>query len=786
MSVATSPIQSNPSSPTASDNLNILAPLRIDVGLIIKPPKAGVAAGDYIATTQENTINFRPQVNSRAAPYSAVPASDAYRNSLWSPSLGRLISQTHNSLAFLVPVTPRHEPGNTPTSPSGRLSKNNSSRTLGTTNKFLSPREISSRQYSRTHRAQMKRAYRKQERKMKHVTRDSLNKHRKQIVEQTIQLKQLKTKLKSDFQQASADIRRKMILQKRVETLGKQGEYQMSVSLLARLRRTIMLKKSISTSFLDAMYQTKEEEEDEIISATLDDGSSDVSSKGQPEEYEEGYRDLMDNFDSLLSLPANLGFEYELEGNSSPDRESAFALTRSMSVPELISKTASRSAMSLRIVFGELLPPITRFTLEELDIDHVLTNWKTRHDLVFDPDLTFKPNSTGTRGAAQRELREEFWKSIKLEDTDKILLLINEVKAIICEIVTWPEHRLQQIDEVVDIALIEQQIKSKTYNPAGTLQAFLGWIKDICAPIRDAEIDELLNKVSAGQFLEALEGLFNVCENIKLDIVNNGLRNYRHWVVQEAPSFELREFHRAIQRGHSSLMKTTYWLCQVLPPCKDANPTFTPKEVFYTCFVDLVRAYSTTVEGLLPETFELDAGRIRSFYSSWEDIAILANVLMVFRQALGAKAAVVDTKDARARLKILLEDRATAIDNIHFEIALLAGKLRGKPFNEQETEAIGVMLNKTLTAGNKVYDLILTRVGLHLATKVRTNKFDETLLTKQGMIDLLPELEKLGDLMRFLADHNLSIFDDTYANISKQIFSEEPLSDEEESQEDTS
>lgn len=227
-------------------------------------------------------------------------------------------------------------------------------------------------------------------------------------------------------------------------------------------------------------------------------------------------------------------------------------------------------------------------------------------------------------------------------------------------------------------------------------------------------------------------------------------------------------------------MKTTFWLCQVLPPCKTANPTFTPKEVFYTCFVDLIRTYSTTKEGLLPETFELDGSRMRAFYSSWEDIAILANVLMVFRQALGAKAAILDTKNARDRLKILLEDKATSVDNIHYEIARLAGDLRGKPFAQPETDAVGVLLNKTLTAGNQVYELILTRVGLHLATRVRTGKFDEALLAKHNMTDLLPDLEALGELMRFLANHNLSIFDDTYAGISKQIFSEEPLSDDEE------
>jgi len=32
--------------------------------------------------------------------------------------------------------------------------------------------------------------------------------------------------------------------------------------------------------------------------------------------------------------------------------------------------------------------------------------------------------------------------------------------------------------------------------------------------------------------------------------------------------------------------------------------------------------------------------------------------------------------------------------------------------------------------------------------------------------------------MKFLADHNLAIFEDIYANVAKQIFSTDPLDDE--------
>ena len=164
------------------------------------------------------------------------------------------------------------------------------------------------------------------------------------------------------------------------------------------------------------------------------------------------------------------------------------------------------------------------------------------------------------------------------------------------------------------------------------------------------------------------------------DIVNNSMRKIRPWVVQEAPRFELREFNRQLQTGTIRTMKTTYWLCQELPVCKNANPNYTPNDIFYTCFVALVRSWGSDPASLLPETLQMDKARIRTFYSSWEDMAVYANVLMVFKQALGAKAALVDAKEARQRLKIVLEDKGSTIENVHLEVVSLAGDTARETF----------------------------------------------------------------------------------------------------------
>ena len=44
-----------------------------------------------------------------------------------------------------------------------------------------------------------------------------------------------------------------------------------------------------------------------------------------------------------------------------------------------------------------LAPPVTRATLRELDLHEIMRNPQLRHDVVFDPNLMFRPNYDGQR-----------------------------------------------------------------------------------------------------------------------------------------------------------------------------------------------------------------------------------------------------------------------------------------------------------------------------------------------------------------------------------------------------
>ncbi|GAA5930338.1 hypothetical protein JCM1841_005878 [Sporobolomyces salmonicolor] len=67
------------------------------------------------------------------------------------------------------------------------------------------------------------------------------------------------------------------------------------------------------------------------------------------------------------------------------------------------------------LVPTSLVPPITKATLHELDLHEVMRNAQLRHDVVFDPNLMFRPNYDGERGERKRVAAEQYWTTVSRE-----------------------------------------------------------------------------------------------------------------------------------------------------------------------------------------------------------------------------------------------------------------------------------------------------------------------------------------------------------------------------------
>ncbi|GAC94676.1 hypothetical protein PHSY_002249 [Pseudozyma hubeiensis SY62] len=91
--------------------------------------------------------------------------------------------------------------------------------------------------------------------------------------------------------------------------------------------------------------------------------------------------------------------------------------TRSKGFPfNVAHHSAGTGSSRSRSTFTPTLhPPITRHTLRELDLFEILKNPQLRHDVVFDPNVQFRPNFDGERGRRKREAGERYWTAVVRE-----------------------------------------------------------------------------------------------------------------------------------------------------------------------------------------------------------------------------------------------------------------------------------------------------------------------------------------------------------------------------------
>lgn len=81
----------------------------------------------------------------------------------------------------------------------------------------------------------------------------------------------------------------------------------------------------------------------------------------------------------------------------SPSSPKSFSQDELATLHALALSEKEGSLSTAGITTASLVPPITKDTLHELDLSEILRNPQLRHDVVFDPNLMFRPNYDGER-----------------------------------------------------------------------------------------------------------------------------------------------------------------------------------------------------------------------------------------------------------------------------------------------------------------------------------------------------------------------------------------------------
>jgi hypothetical protein len=300
-------------------------------------------------------------------------------------------------------------------------------------------------------------------------------------------------------------------------------------------------------------------------------------------------------------------------------------------------------------------PPITKHTLSELDVSKILSNSKLRHDINFDPDLHFRPNTEGEKGKKKQERSACFWKSLEHQLTEFVVdrtrfyaqhgsgddwclpVLLKTIKEILQTLV--PQRDREFLDEGLSLELLMQQFHRGILD----LDKLALWLsrvlKSHCAPMRDNEVDKMYNLVSSGnrngdihQLVEGLQQLLSVLEFMKLDVANHQIRCLRAMLIEDTVGFERKYFEKKIRsrKVHTVLAKQWYDEAEARFSTLPTHPpqSFGDMGIFFEGLSRLVLPSFSMMP--IPETFQHDHDRIMKLRSDVLDAINLELCLRMY------------------------------------------------------------------------------------------------------------------------------------------------------------
>lgn len=291
-----------------------------------------------------------------------------------------------------------------------------------------------------------------------------------------------------------------------------------------------------------------------------------------------------------------------------------------------------------------LLPPVNLQSMQEIDLNEVLKNPQLRHDILFDPQIQFRPNLSGERGERKRKVNDNYWLMISNEiyslinnnkklvkSTSPLLIMFDTLKSILISLI--PNDDKLKINLILDQNLIQQQLNNSSFN----FNSFSNWICKIfklhCAPMRDQWIDELDStfqdsilpngSINIPKLIMGLRSLFAILEAMKLDVANHQIRILRPLICSNAVEFEREYFKSVVKKNRINLTSSKIWFKKI------SNESLNPKDNLINGLVDTLSCSKMVHE--FPNTFVFDHNRLISLRTDLRHVICVKICLILFK-----------------------------------------------------------------------------------------------------------------------------------------------------------
>ena len=277
-------------------------------------------------------------------------------------------------------------------------------------------------------------------------------------------------------------------------------------------------------------------------------------------------------------------------------------------------------------------PPVTKRSLECLDLEVVKNDLKLLHNLVVDPDTHMRPNDHGPAAKEKRFRATLFWRTLDSQltaflDPSKrehfvrtcglngdwcLPRFLHTVKDILVSFML-PSNR-QIVEEGLHIENIMQQYYDGHLEVGEVADWLSGVMRSRCTPMRDEWVYWMADLIrsgnqerNVGRLVQGLCELLSLLEVTKLDITNHGIRGYRTFIIKDIVQIEQQFFAKQIAQGLVSVVEAKEWYRGIERGCEGNQPCASRRmQIFFKGLCHLVLPSMDRI----PSTFRHDCNRI--------------------------------------------------------------------------------------------------------------------------------------------------------------------------------
>jgi hypothetical protein len=474
------------------------------------------------------------------------------------------------------------------------------------------------------------------------------------------------------------------------------------------------------------------------------------------------------------------------------------------------------------------LPPINLQSLKEIDLNEILKNPQLRHDILFDPQLQFRPNLDGERGKRKKSIIDKYWSEINGECSqffnssinsqiqinfstnnsegstiiggnnsrvnlvtvsapvssrpikiNRLPILFITLRDVLISLL--PNKDKQLVLDVMDIDLLIQQLNHGQFD---FIQMSL-WLGDIfklhCAPMRDLWIQEMIEKFrlayklnSVDYLVSGLRYIFQILEAMKLDVANHQIRILRPILVETAIDFEKDYFSSLLLSKKININDSLNWFYQNY----QKKSWDSPKICLFSSIIDLLSCRKMSSE--FPSTLIFDHTRLILLRADVRQLVCIQLCLILFKQLIINFKKDVKLNNPQNLSKIQAEILSIVTDqngNIKWtkNINLIVLQLI-KNLHNQDTLSTELPQNmiefsynwliKHIQPNSKVYELMELKIFKDLLLEVCRNLLENTMTKREKGHNF--DLKSIANRIEILGKFHYQVFGNYYEDFIKQ------------------